>query len=111
MSLFNLNPLTVAAIGDGSAITLTAPTDDIAGLTTYVSGDGNANGILDRTEGWVYTATYTITDSDPSQLRNTVTVQGFDRDGDVITATDTHLTLVSPVPGPGDIFLPIIFKD
>ncbi len=107
---FNLNLISIAAIGDGSPITITMISDDIAGVPVYVSGDGNFNNLLDRSEGWVYTASYTIQATDTNSLWNEVTVWGLDMDNDVISATATHKTTIIDSSN-GNIFLPIIFKN
>jgi hypothetical protein len=104
---FNLNLISIAAIGDGSPITITVITDDIAGLPIYISGDGNSNGLLDRSEGWIYTASYTIQATDTNPLRNEVIVWGLDVGNDVISATATHVTTIASL----NIFLPIILKN
>jgi uncharacterized repeat protein (TIGR01451 family) len=104
---FNLNLISIAAIGDGSPITITAITDDIAGVPIYISGDGNSNSLLDRSEGWVYTASYTIQATDTNPLRNEVIVWGLDMDNDVISATATHVTTIDFL----DVFLPIMLKN
>src|SRR4029079_516206 len=39
-------------------------TDTFAGGATLVSGDTNANNILETTETWVYSADYTVTQAD-----------------------------------------------
>ncbi len=76
--------------GDGSPITITGVTDDIAGAATYQSGDDGDN-LLEVGETWTYQATHTTTLTDPDPLVNTVTVTGTDADGDAVTpATDTH---------------------
>ena len=38
--------------------------DDLAGAATLDSGDTNTNSILETTETWVYSATYTVTQAD-----------------------------------------------
>lgn len=42
------------------ALSLVAVTDDKIKVVTYVSGDANANGLLDLNETWIYTATTTL---------------------------------------------------
>ena len=78
------------ATSDGSPITMTGVTDDIAGPATYVSGDTNSNGLLETGETWTYEATYTVLPTDPDPLINTATASGTDPDGGAVTDTDTH---------------------
>ncbi|WP_299325845.1 Calx-beta domain-containing protein, partial [uncultured Maribacter sp.] len=58
------------------------------------SGDTDADGLLDTTETWVYSATYSIiqTDIDNNQVNNLATVTGDDTDGNTITDTSTDPT-------------------
>ncbi|WP_189342892.1 DUF7507 domain-containing protein, partial [Ulvibacter litoralis] len=53
----------------------------------FVSGDDNANLLLDETETWIYTADYTITqaDIDTGNVTNQATVEGTDDDGTVVS--------------------------
>ncbi len=84
--------------GDGSPITITSVTDDVAGAATYQSGDDGDN-LLEVGETWTYQATYTIQATDPDPLTNTVTATGTDQDGDPVPdATDTHSTDVGYAP-------------
>jgi len=108
----NLSPISAASIGDGSPVSNITVNDNIAGPATYVSGDFNGNGRLDRTEAWLYTASYTIGSTDPNPLFNQVTVRGQDQEGDVLVATDIHRTsIVSTDPANlSTIFLPIVMK-
>lgn len=46
-----------------------AVTDDKAGKATYASGDANSNGMLDVSETWTFTATYTVLETDPDPLK------------------------------------------
>ncbi len=58
---------------------------------TYQSGDGNNNGILNRTETWVYEASYEITQSDLNRGFYTNTAEGSgsaDTNGDGLGDTD-----------------------
>jgi hypothetical protein len=112
MAALNLNLISAASLGDGSPIGNITVDDSVAGPATYVSGDLNGNGRLDRTEAWLYTASYTIGSTDPNPLFNQVTVQGQDQEGDSLVATDIHRTsVVSADPAnQSTIFLPIVMK-
>jgi hypothetical protein len=108
---FELDFLSIQTVGDGSPISMVAVTDNVAGPATYVRGDDNENNRLDGSEGWTYRANYTIQESDPPQLINQVLAQGVDQDGDTITATDTHRTVV-PTPNTGNLYrFPLILKN
>jgi uncharacterized repeat protein (TIGR01451 family) len=77
--------------------------DDLTGGATYQSGDSNGNGKLDVGESWVFTATYTVSDTDNSPITNLATVSGSDSKGKVVTAAATaSVDIFSPEqPGPG----------
>jgi uncharacterized repeat protein (TIGR01451 family) len=100
--------------GDGSPISIASVTDSLAGAATYVSGDiGPTNGLLDGCEGWVYTATYTIGSATPDPVVNVATVQGRDRENDLLEATAQHSTAIGPFippPGPYRYLFPLIIK-
>ena len=70
---------TVTNVGPASA-TGVKVTDDKAGTATYVSGDTNGNGKLDVGEAWIFTATYTVLETDPDPLTNTATVTSTTED-------------------------------
>jgi hypothetical protein len=92
---FNLDIVAIAAIlGDGSAISDISVTDDVAGSGSYSGGDLNGNDKLDGGERWIYTASYTILDTDPDPLINTVTVTGLDQEGDGLAGYDTFSTSI-----------------
>jgi uncharacterized repeat protein (TIGR01451 family) len=80
--------------GDGSPVKILAVTDDVAGEATYVSGD-DGDDWLQASETWVYTASYTIAPDDPNPLENEVSVSAEDRDGDQVSASDSHSTFLS----------------
>ncbi|MDX2343850.1 MAG: proprotein convertase P-domain-containing protein, partial [Acidimicrobiia bacterium] len=84
---------------DGSPVDITV-VDDIVDLSAVIpAGDTNSNGLLDRTETWVYTTTYTIPVDAADPLVNVATVSGTDLDGDPIDeATDTHSVDVDFAP-------------
>ncbi len=92
VQLYNLGPISIAAVGDGSPIDMTSVTDSVAGPGTYISGDFNSNGRLDGAEAWVYTAAYVIPATGADTLTNTVTALGLDQDGQPVSANDVHLT-------------------
>ncbi|MGB1308620.1 MAG: DUF7507 domain-containing protein [Oceanihabitans sp.] len=89
---------TVTNSGDTS-INITTINDTLLGgditATVTLAGDTNADGLLNPTETWVYTALdYTITqaDVDAGNITNTVTIDGLAPDGsNVPQATDTHV--------------------
>jgi hypothetical protein len=85
-----------ADTSDGSPVSDVTVSDDIAGPGNYVRGDTNTNHELDAGENWVYTATYTIQPTDSDPLTNTATVEGEGRDGNTVTAKDTHITRIRP---------------
>jgi hypothetical protein len=95
--------------GDGSPLSNITVTDTIASPVNYVDGD-DGDGLLEMGEAWVYTASYTIQDTDPDPLVNTGTVTGEDGDGDPVHDTDTHST-ASRESVTNLIFLPIIMKN
>jgi hypothetical protein len=61
--------------GDVSLSGITV-TDDRAGSPTYLSGDSNANNILDVTEIWLFSVDYTIKNEEIGQLTNHATASG-----------------------------------
>jgi uncharacterized repeat protein (TIGR01451 family)/gliding motility-associated-like protein len=74
------------------------------------SGDTDGDGELDTTETWVYSATYSIiqTDIDNNQVNNLATVTGEDPDANTITATSidpTPCTSCTPDPSCADCTL------
>lgn len=80
------------------AITLSDITivDDKINPITYVSGDTNADGLLQPDEVWIYTATTTLTET----TTNTVTVGGMA--GDVPVSDTAIITVVvTPSDTPG----------
>ena len=91
-------------------------TDVFAGGAILTSGDSNMNSILETTEVWIYTATYTVTQADinaGADLVNTAIVDTdqTDPESDDVTTTITEmpsLTIVkdvdlSTVSAPGDL--------
>ena len=62
---------------------------------TYVSGDSNGNGVLDPGETWVYTGTYTITQSD-------IDNGGVDNQATVTYTDPNHNTYTNDSDDPND---------
>jgi len=87
---------------DGTPVGNVSAIDDIAGAASYVTGD-DGDGLLESGETWVFTATYTIQDTDPDPLVNTATATGDDEDGDPTGDTDTHSTDVIQTASVGDL--------
>ena len=88
-----------AVAGDGSPISVTGVSDDVAGAGSFTGGDTNGNGLLEVGETWTYEASYTVLVTDADPLVNTVTVSGTDADGEAITdATDSHSTDIDFAP-------------
>ena len=91
-------------------------TDVFAGGASLTSGDSNMNSILETTETWIYTATYTVTQADINAGVNLVNTAIVDTDqtdpeSDDVTTTITEmpsLTIVkevdlATVSAPGDL--------
>ena len=76
------------ANGDGSPISDIIVTDSIASPVTYVSGD-DGDGLLERGEAWIYTASYLVQHTDPDPLVGVATVTGRDGDGDLVSDVDS----------------------
>lgn len=75
---------------DGSPVSSVLVTDTIAGTASLVSGD-DGNALLEGSETWVFTATYTIQLTDPDPLENVATVTGKDLDdARVIANSNAH---------------------
>ena len=83
--------------GDGSPISNLGVTDSLAGSATYVSGD-DGDGLLEAGETWIYEATLTVQPTDPDPLANTATATGIDRDGEPVSAQDSHTTAIEYAP-------------
>ena len=97
--------LGIARVGDGSPIRDLEVTDLLAGQVHYVGGD-DGDQVLEYTEAWVYTATYTVTALDRGALVNVATATGVDVNGDVASDAGSHITRV---PGQS-LFLPILLR-
>ncbi|MCX6093058.1 MAG: THxN family PEP-CTERM protein, partial [Candidatus Bipolaricaulota bacterium] len=91
-----------SALSDGSPVGSVAVSDSIAGAATLVSkSGGDQDPYLEAGETWNYTATRTVSPSDPSPLVNTGCVTGLDIDSDTITACGTHSMTIPQSPGIG----------
>ena len=66
-------------------------TDTFAGGATLVSGDTNANSILETTETWIYSADYMVTQADLNAGTALVNVATVDTDSDRPAAGRRHL--------------------
>jgi hypothetical protein len=119
-STANLNEIVVytfmvshADTSDGSPVGNLNVSDDIADPVISIGGDENDNNQLDKSETWVYTASYTVPSTSDCNtiVNNIVTVVGQDRDNDAITATDTHSLLVQCGPTGPMVYLPMILKN
>lgn len=110
LAQFGIDVISVAdalpPLGDGSPISLTLVSDDAVGSHNFVSGDGNGNGWLDGTEGWIYTAAHTFL----TTVTNKVFAQGLDLDNDVVSHTSESLT-TRPKFLNETYYFPIIFKN
>jgi hypothetical protein len=113
VQLFDLGPIGIAAVGDGSPLNMTSIQDITIGKAgNYVGGDFNNNNKLDGAEAWVYTASYVIPAGGVNPLFNTVVVAGRDPEGDQVSATDIHITEIVGLQTPSVIlYLPTIFKN
>ncbi len=76
---------------DGSPISNLVVSDTLTAAPTLKSKlGGDQDNLLEPGERWVYTVTRTIENSDRDPLTNTARVRGLDRDGDAVTAQDSH---------------------
>jgi len=66
---------TVTNTGDVALTDITV-VDNIIGDATYVSGDTNNDTMLDTTETWIYTGTYSIPENQVANVNNTVEACG-----------------------------------
>jgi len=97
--------LSIARVGDGSPIRDIQVTDSLAGQVHYVGGD-DGDRVLEFTEAWVYTASYTVRALDRGTLVNVATATGIDVNGDAVSDTGSYVTRV-----PGQmLFLPTILR-
>ncbi len=99
-----------ASGSDGSPVSDMDVQDNVAGAATLMDGD-DGDGLLIGGETWIYTAAYTVQESDLGDLVNTVTAQGRDHDGGLVMAQDSHTTHVEQgAPKTFLVFLPIVSK-
>lgn len=98
--------LGASRIGDGSPIRDLVVYDSLAHPVHYAGGD-DGDQLLELSETWVYTASYTVTASDRGTLVNTATARGYDINGDLLTAADSHTTLVTGQM----LYLPILLSE
>jgi uncharacterized repeat protein (TIGR01451 family) len=75
--------------GDGSPVDDVVVNDNVTGPAIYTGGD-DGDGRLEPGETWNYTATYTIPSAAPNPLVNSAGVTASDKDGDDVTASDSH---------------------
>lgn len=80
---------TVTNTGD-TALAGTTVVDSITGNAVYVSGDNNSNGLLDRTETWIFTTHYTIPVGQLADVLNTATVCATDPAQTQVCDDDSH---------------------
>jgi len=74
---------------DGSPVSGVGVVDDVAGAAVYGFGD-DGDGLLESGETWTFLVNYTVIAASPDPLTNTGTASGTDRDGDPVSATDSH---------------------
>ena len=106
--VYTLSVTNDAVHGDGSPILDLSLRDDLAGAVTLVRGDdGDAR--LEVGETWVYTASYTIQETDPDPVINVASVSGVDLDGEEVPeASDRHVIVT------GDrlfLFMPLVLRE
>jgi hypothetical protein len=108
IAAFALDTLSIASIGDGSPIhSLTLNPN--RGSISYVTGDLNTNNQLDRREAWLYRVTYRIAASDPNPMTLTLSAQGQDQEGDLVSAQDSHRLSFTPA-STQQVFLPLLVR-
>jgi uncharacterized repeat protein (TIGR01451 family) len=108
VSTVSFTPTTVrgSAIGDGSPIKGIRVSDSKAGPVRYVRGDRDSDGLLEMGEVWIYTASYTIKATDRGALVNIGTAVGRDINGDPVSATSSHTTIVAGQM----LYLPLVVR-
>jgi uncharacterized repeat protein (TIGR01451 family) len=79
---------------DGSPISNVTITDDVAGPAIFIAGDDDGDGLLEPGETWTFTVAYTPVITDLSPLINTGLVRGEDPNGQEVTATASHSTIL-----------------
>jgi uncharacterized repeat protein (TIGR01451 family) len=96
------------ANGDASPISGISVSDDTGHPPFYLGGD-DGNGLLEPGETWVYTTSYTVQSSDPYNMTTTYSVEGYDRDGDLIRDAHIYIMDIHGVMRPR-IYLPLILR-
>ena len=87
---------------DGSAVTISNVTDNVAGPATRLNGDNN--NLLEAGEIWIYVVTYTIKPVDINPLENIATASGTDQENDPVMISASHTTALVG-------FGPVLFVD
>jgi uncharacterized repeat protein (TIGR01451 family) len=83
--------------GDGSSIADVTVSDNIVDAT-YLFGDVDGDDLLDWDESWFFFGSHVVQATDPELLINTATASGLDRDGDDVTTTVSHTTIIEFEP-------------
>ncbi len=73
-------------------------TDDLAGTATLISGDLNSNSELDTNEVWVYTATYSATQSDIDDGSNLINIASVTTSETPTPESDDAITTITQAP-------------
>lgn len=68
--------------GDGSDAVHVTVVGDVSGVASYVSGDTNADNLLQASEIWTFSGEHPVQPTDPATLTNTFTVSFDDERGD-----------------------------
>jgi hypothetical protein len=93
---------------DGSAVSSVVVSDTLVDLITRAGGD-DGDDLLEGGESWFYTASYTILETDPDPITNTLTVSAQDQDPDLITVTTVYSAEVELFgPDASRVYLPVI---
>jgi hypothetical protein len=69
--------------GDGSPVNHIEVSDNLSGRITYLSGD-DGDQLLEDGEGWIFTSSFTIPESDSLTVESVLTTTGNDLDGESI---------------------------
>lgn len=90
---------------DGSAVANPSLACSRCDTVTYVSGDVNADSVLESDETWTYAATVSTNGADPDPLSIDAQVDGVDGNGNTASATATHLIdIVEPGTIAGGVY-------
>ncbi len=79
------------ATSDGSAISNPSLSCSRCDTLGYLSGDTNADSVLDSDETWTYAASISTNGADPDPLLVDALVNAVDGNGNALSATTTHL--------------------